>query len=54
MSRSSPRERGAWALGAGLALAVAVSLPPSAPGVLFWGAVLLACACAARWSWLTG
>jgi len=38
-----------WAATCGVALLVALVLPPQAPDLLFWGAVLVSCAAAAGW-----
>jgi hypothetical protein len=38
-----------WAATCGVALVVALVLPPAAPDLLFWGAALVSCAGAAGW-----
>ena len=43
------RKRGFWAIAAAIPLGVAASLPPEAPGAIFWGCVAVSCLGAAAW-----
>lgn len=49
---SPEKRRTALAVIAAAGVAVSASLPPSAPGWLFWGAVIASCAAAAAWGWM--
>lgn len=50
---SGPRRRFALVVVASVLLAVAMSLPPTAPGLAFWAPLALACAAALAWGWLS-